>query len=218
MFKTHITMVVDRSGSMGQIKVEAESGINAFIDEQKALDGDCTFSLYEFDSGFRKVYDGDIQDMQRYRMTTSGMTDLYGAVCRAVDETGAFLRDMPAAERPEKVAFIVMTDGQQTVWGEFTQDDAKRRIEHQQEKYSWDVSFMGAGLEVASQALSLGFAASHTHNFAAGSGVAVANAYNAHSHSIGMLRSTGRTTYAAATAADGTVIQGDADRTSIQDA
>jgi len=218
MFKTHITMLVDRSGSMGTIREEAQSGINVFIEEQKALDGDCTFSLYDFDATVQKVYHGDISDAPVYVLKPRGMTDLYGAICRSVDETGEYLRNLSEEDRPEKVVFIVMTDGDQTINGPFTLADAQRRIEHQQGKYSWEISFMGSGLKVSRQALDLGIAASHTHNFAANSGIAVANAFSAHSHSIGTYRSVGATTYAAATAADGTVIQGDANRTSVQDA
>jgi hypothetical protein len=49
--RAHITLVVDRSGSMQSIKEEAEVGIRKFIEEQAALDGvKVKVSLYQFDT------------------------------------------------------------------------------------------------------------------------------------------------------------------------
>ena len=42
---THITMVVDRSGSMSSMREEAQNGINLILREQFLEDGDVSFSL-----------------------------------------------------------------------------------------------------------------------------------------------------------------------------
>ena len=40
-----ITVVLDRSGSMTRCQSEAENGLNHFIEEQKALSGECKIAL-----------------------------------------------------------------------------------------------------------------------------------------------------------------------------
>ena len=52
---THLTLVVDRSGSMESVCDEAQAGINALITEQFALDGKLTVTLAQFDDRFETV-------------------------------------------------------------------------------------------------------------------------------------------------------------------
>ena len=52
---THLTLVVDRSGSMGSVAHEAQAGINSLIAEQFALDGKLTVTLAQFDNEFDTV-------------------------------------------------------------------------------------------------------------------------------------------------------------------
>jgi hypothetical protein len=52
MAKFDITLVVDRSGSMKSISEGTVQGINNFIEEQKALPGETTFSMYQFDDKY----------------------------------------------------------------------------------------------------------------------------------------------------------------------
>ena len=47
---THITVILDRSGSMESIRNDTIGGFNAFLDQQKAGPGLATFSLVQFDS------------------------------------------------------------------------------------------------------------------------------------------------------------------------
>ena len=52
---THLTLVVDRSGSMRSVQEEAQSGINALVAEQFALPGTLTVTLSQFDDAFDTV-------------------------------------------------------------------------------------------------------------------------------------------------------------------
>ena len=52
---THLTLVVDRSGSMGSVQEEAQSGINALVAEQFAVPGKLTVTLSQFDNAFDTV-------------------------------------------------------------------------------------------------------------------------------------------------------------------
>jgi hypothetical protein len=44
---THITMVLDSSGSMQSLKEDTIGGFNAFLDDQEDEDGEATITLYD---------------------------------------------------------------------------------------------------------------------------------------------------------------------------
>jgi hypothetical protein len=46
---TDITLVIDRSGSMEEIRSDAEGGVNAFIREQAQQPGEVLLTLVQFD-------------------------------------------------------------------------------------------------------------------------------------------------------------------------
>lgn len=54
---THITLVVDRSGSMASTKNDAQGGINQLFKDQATKEGKCTVSLVEFDNVYDVVHD-----------------------------------------------------------------------------------------------------------------------------------------------------------------
>ncbi len=47
---THITVILDRTGSMQSIRDDVIGGFNAFLQEQQALPGKATLTLVQFDS------------------------------------------------------------------------------------------------------------------------------------------------------------------------
>lgn len=175
MLKTHITLVVDSSGSMSSIQEESQNAVNALIEEQKAIDSPCSFLMYEFEGDVRKLYEGSIDDAPEYVLKPGGMTALVDAIGTAINTTGAKLREMSPRDRPEKVLFMVMTDGWENVSREFTTAQVAKMIAHQETKYKWEFIYMASGLNPEAQALNLGFG-SHTHVFAASN--------SGHSHTL----------------------------------
>lgn len=220
---THITMLVDRSGSMDAIRTDAEGGVNSFIDKQKDVEGEATLMLYDFDGTYagntdwhRLVFKGDLKDAPRYTLEPRGNTALRDAMHRSIVDTGAFLSAMDEADRPAHVVFVVMTDGQENASREITPDALRHSIELHTDKYSWEFVFLGAGLQVAQQAVHMGIRASNVTNVAPGSGAAMATAYFATSDSVANLRTKGVATYAGKINADGSVAESDAERTEVQ--
>ena len=47
---THISIILDRTGSMEEIREDTIGGFNAFLKEQQALPDEATFSFIQFDS------------------------------------------------------------------------------------------------------------------------------------------------------------------------
>ena len=154
---TDVTMVVDRSGSMEQIRSDAEGGINAFVVEQAKLPGECRITLVQFDTEYEFVHRGILaSEWTRYQLVPRGSTALLDAVGRAIIETGTRISAMPESERPGLVVFVITTDGMENASREFNVAKVKQMIAHQQTKYNWKFNFLAANQEAFGQARDLG--------------------------------------------------------------
>lgn len=161
-----VTVVVDRSGSMSTCKDEAENGVNHFIEEQRKQDGDCVFSLVQFDTEYEFVHKGKpIADVGKFTLVPRGMTALLDAIGRAINETGVRLSAMDENSRPGLVAFVIVTDGAENSSHEFTKAQVKEMIERQQREYQWQFTFLGANQDAFSEASSLGIKGADAANY-----------------------------------------------------
>jgi uncharacterized protein YegL len=162
-----ITLVVDRSGSMESIREDAEGGINAFVREQAQLKGQANLTLVQFDTEYEFVHRAiDIQSVPEYKLVPRGGTALLDAVGRAINETGERLAKLPESDRPGLVAFVITTDGQENRSCEFQSAQIKKMIQHQQEKYKWQFTFLGADQDAFAEAGRMGVAQKGVANFA----------------------------------------------------
>src|SRR5208282_525845 len=143
----HYIMIIDRSGSMQPLKADTEGGIRSFVDKQlEGVDGDKrTVSFYQFDSNVQRVHDfAKLEAARDYRFQAGGMTALLDAVGTAITEVGAQLREIPEEQRPGYVMVLIITDGHENASREYTKFHVKKLIEHQQDKYGWRFTFLGA--------------------------------------------------------------------------
>lgn len=172
---THISILLDRSGSMTSIANDTIGGFNSFIREQKALVGKATLSLATFSSDYTPIHDFvDIQSVpeltpQSYR--TSGSTALLYSATNLINSVGQKLAALPEESRPSRVLNVLITDGEENYshhFGvEYNLAKVKEMIEHQTNKYSWLFVFIGSsGIDAFSNAKSLGMYASNTMKFA----------------------------------------------------
>ena len=86
----HISIVLDRSGSMASIADDIVGGFNEFLREQRKRDGEARVTLVQFDGQdpFEILVDGrdlrDVQDLTRDRYQPRGMTPLLDATGRMI--------------------------------------------------------------------------------------------------------------------------------------
>jgi uncharacterized protein YegL len=161
----HYIMVIDRSGSMQPLKADTEGGIRSFVDKQlEGVDGDKrTVSFYQFDTTVQRVHDfAKLEAARDYRFTAGGMTALLDAVGTAITEVGAQLRAMPEERRPGYVMALIITDGHENASREYKKSQIKEMIEHQQDKYGWRFTYLGANQDAFAEADSIGIAAPST--------------------------------------------------------
>ena len=188
---TDITLVVDRSGSMQERREDAEGGVNAFIQDQAKEPESTTLTLVQFDTEYEILHRGvPIGDVPDYRLEPRGMTALLDAVGRAINETGIRLSDLEEADRPGLVIFVITTDGLENSSAEFSKAQIKEMIEHQQSKYDWHFTFLGANQDAFAEAGAMGMKAGGVANIAMDK---LGAAYGMTSKKISRMRSQYRT-------------------------
>lgn len=171
--RTKIVLVLDASGSMGPLAYETMTAVNHFIEEQRKVPGEATFTLVCFNTNYEFVRTN--QPLNTVPLLTQaeyqpvGWTALLDAIGRAIDETGRELSSLPEAKRPGKVILAILTDGQENASKEYSQAAIKQRITVQQERYGWQIVFLGAGPETIAQAADIGIRAAFAMNYQASS-------------------------------------------------
>jgi uncharacterized protein YegL len=184
-----IVVVLDRSGSMSSIKNSTIEGFNKFLDSQRELvkedgtaAGECDISLYQFDDRYEAVYENkDIKLAPKLNQETfvpRGGTALLDAIGKTIDKLGNTLRDLKESNRPEKVIFVIYTDGEENSSKEYNRNTIFDMITHQREKYNWAFVFLGANQDAIATATSYGISAGAAITYGANT-IGTTNVYNA---------------------------------------
>lgn len=164
---THISFVLDRSGSMSNVWNDVVGAYSQTVKDQKKLKDKCTFSLAVFDGTQETIEDmTDINEVsEELTVRPRGSTALYDAICLNIDKLGQQLSKMKEKDRPAKVLFLIQTDGFENASQEFKLNDVKEKIEHQRDNYKWQFMFLGASEESLKQAGSFGISASMSSTY-----------------------------------------------------
>ena len=161
-------------------------GFNEFLRKQKAVKGEGTITLVQFDDNYEVNYEFlPLQNAPLLNEDTyqpRGMTALLDAIGRTIDSTGKRLAAMPEDKRPFRVIFVIQTDGLENASSEYVQpeppvtystvggnivalgniqhfDKAARvraMVEHQRDRYNWDFIVLGAGQNAVLEAQKMG--------------------------------------------------------------
>jgi len=166
-----VSILLDGSGSMQPLLYDTIGGFNRFLEDQKKLPVRVAFTLVVFNHQYTPVCRGvpvaDAAPLTDQNYCPGGTTALLDAVGRLIDETGERLKSMPENERPGKVLFVIITDGQENTSGKFTRQDIFDRINRQQDVYKWDFVFMGANQDSFAEAGAIGLRAGNVINCSA---------------------------------------------------
>ncbi|MBY0148636.1 vWA domain-containing protein [Neobacillus niacini] len=167
---TEIIFLLDRSGSMGGLEGDTIGGFNAFIKNQRKLEGKTLVTGVLFDDQYEVIWNG--VEAEKVKLTgevyyVRGCTALLDAVGKTILDVGCRLSKTDEADRPGKVIFVITTDGFENASREFTYGKVKELIQHQQEKYNWEFIFLGANIDAKKEADSLGIDIENAYNFEA---------------------------------------------------
>lgn len=179
--KTLLVALLDRTGSMGTIKTDAEGAFDAFIQALRDDDADdeVAVTLWQFDKylpfppspGGHDVvelcYENvPLADVPPLVIQPRGTTPLYDALALTITWTGEQLAVRPEVERPGKVIFVVITDGEENSSREHVGSEGatyvKSLVERQTNEWSWSFHFLGVGIDAWATSSQLGFVQANT--------------------------------------------------------
>lgn len=153
--RTHVVIVIDRSGSMGSLRGFVVEEANRFLELVKPSTV-VTVAQFDGQDPFALVVDGlpaaEVTPITYDQFEPRGSTPLYDAVGTAITRTaGVVARDAALGIRTAVVMGII-TDGCENASVEYTERQVSDLIEHFQDT-GWQVSYIGLGLgEEAHQA------------------------------------------------------------------
>lgn len=157
---THIILVIDRSGSMASMAIEATNSIKTFIEDQRKV-GPANFTLVQFDDQIEIVFDSvPISDsrLMEYKLTPRGMTQLYDAIGVAANA------QKPAAG--DKTICVILTDGHENSSREYTAKTIASLIK-EKEAVGFEFLFLGANQDAVLSGGSFGMQSSRSINYSA---------------------------------------------------
>jgi len=167
--KTFIAMVVDKSGSMSEIKQGAIDGFNNFISAQKKVKGKALATVCLFDTTYEFVEDNvdlnDVRLLTNFNYRPNGGTALNDTLGTVISKVGQQIVSMPSKDRPSKVIVCVVTDGEENASKEFTSEQIKSLIEYRKEHFGWEFVFVGANQDVVKTAKVYSFNPEATFSF-----------------------------------------------------
>jgi len=197
---TYINVLLDRSGSMSSVREETVSGLNHFIAEQKSVGDNATLTLAQFD-----LHDGcditytyenkpiaEVAPITLNQYEPRGSTPLLEALIKTIDSTGRVLGAIPEAKRPDKVVFVIITDGQENAsQREYSKERVKLLIEQQEKSYNWRFLYLGANVDTFDEAAAMGISAGMAASWAA-TPQGMHKMMNVNSAKLGTYRKSGR--------------------------
>ncbi len=167
---THITIILDRSGSMESIRDATIAGFNAFLHAQRTVPGKATLTLVQFDSldSYEVVHrfrsSQEVPDLTHDTFVPRHGTPLLDALGRGINDLEQGLNALAEADKPERVITAIITDGAENASREFTKTMIVDRIAEKRND-GWQFVFLRADLSAIHEARDLGVDRNSTFAF-----------------------------------------------------
>ncbi len=181
---TEIAYILDRSGSMQNMREAAVAAFNNFVKTQLDVPGDARLTLVQFDDSYEvHVAAKPVQDVPELTAATyqpRGSTALLDAIGRTIKETDRRLKTLPETEKPGKVIFAIFTDGEENASQDYSAKHISDLIRLFRGEKGWEFIFLAANQDAIATAsamrmdssLSSGVAFSHKGIKSTGSAMA----------------------------------------------
>lgn len=190
---TEILVLLDRSGSMESIRTDMIGAFDSFIKAQRDVPGECYVTLAQFDSeAYQVVYQrSPLADVPSLTLSPGKMTPLLDAIDRTVEQQGRRFDLMQPDQRPDKVIFVIITDGLENASVRASFADVKWRLTHMQSVWDWSVLYLGANQDAIKVATAIGVDRGSAITYDAGS-VGIRNVYEALHTNVARTRAGGQ--------------------------
>jgi hypothetical protein len=143
---------------MSGLESDTIGGFNSFIKKQSSL-GKTNLTTILFDDKYEILHNGidaSTVTLTKNEYFTRGTTALLDAVGKTIIDVSYRLSHLMEEVHPNKVIFVITTDGLENSSKEFSYEKIKQMISRQKEICNWDFIFMGANIDVAAESHKLG--------------------------------------------------------------
>ena len=160
--KTIVNFILDKSGSMDNVREATISGFNEYIGTLKNdKESEYEFTLTLFDTDVTTPVRSEnvryVSDLSKETYRPDGMTALYDAVCQTI-------RDIRPG-KTQKVVSIIMTDGLENSSKEYTHTHMRDMIKEREKQGNWKFVYLGANQDSYANAATFGIRADSVTNF-----------------------------------------------------
>lgn len=222
--KSMLFVLLDESGSMGNLRSDVISGINTFIEDQRKLPDPAVVAIANFGTHLpgglkfvRTMTDlREVKPLTETDFAPNGGTPLLDATGKSIVALDADW----AREKPDRCIFVTFTDGQENSSQEYTVGKIKSLIESREKSGLWSFIFLGANIDSFQVGAAMGYTTSKMSNYTATS-AGLRGATVRMSESVGTLRDADAGGFAAAAAGSASIglggdIQDDGSVTNLQ--
>jgi Mg-chelatase subunit ChlD len=122
--------------------------------------------------------------------SVGGNTALLDAMGAAIHKTVNALAQTGEAYRPEKVMFVIITDGEENASREYGAEQVKQMIEGQKSGSGWEFIFLGANIDAVKTAGRFGIDQNRAQNFHADQR-GVSKSYESMASAVTSMRTSG---------------------------
>ncbi len=169
---TEMIFILDKSGSMSGLEGDTVGGFNSMIGKQKLEEGDALVTTVLFDTDVTTLHDrvriGEVPDMTGRDYVPGGCTALLDAVGTTVSRISGIRKYLRPEDVPSKTVVVITTDGYENSSREYTYSSIKKLIGKKREE-GWEFIFLGANIDAASTAESIGIDRRRAAKYAANS-------------------------------------------------
>ena len=144
-----LVIVLDRSGSMVDIKKDMQKAVNKFICDQKSKIPHLKVTLAQFDEEYELLFSSKpIKDVPKIKIKPRGWTALLDAIGRTLNSATKTI------EPATRVIVVIITDGLENASTEFTRKQVFDKIKHLRKTHNWKFVFLGANQDAIATAQS----------------------------------------------------------------
>lgn len=155
--KLDVIFLLDRSGSMSNCVNDTIGGYNNYLKEQKKNSNSLITTIL-FDNEYEVLYDrvpvNEVKKLTNKEYYVRGCTALMDAIGKTITNL--------EQKEPEKVLFIITTDGLENASREYRKEHIKKLIEKHSD---WEFLFIGANIDSYAEGHSLGIKQDNIANY-----------------------------------------------------